>query len=181
MRKFSVVVVLVSFCCFPAHGETVDEATNRYFEVMKRADYSAAADLYDPAELKSFRSSLDFLVSLPNASKEQLYDSFFGPGSTQEAVDNLTDQEFFASFYAAAMAQASMDQIMSTAKTEYLGHVMEGDNVAHAVTRISVDLPELSFENLSVASFVQRGNSWKMKMTGDVRGVADRIRQAVEM
>jgi len=164
-----------------AYGETVEEATTRYFQVTKSGDYLAAANLFDPEEIRSFRESLNFLVSLPDAQRENLYGSLFGPGSTQEIVAQLSDTEYFASFFGVAMTEAGMTEIMRSAKTEYLGHVMEGEDTAHAVTRITIQTGGAEIKTLSVASFIKCEEIWKMKMTGDIQGVAAKIRTAVGM
>ena len=176
-RTFLIFVMTVAMA--PAFADTVEEATERYFRIMESGDYAATAALFDPNELKRFRSSLEFLATLPNASQAEIYGAFFGAGSTVESVSELSDVEFFASFFAFAMAQSGVAELMRGAKTEYLGHVMEGDNVAHAVTRISVSSSEFESENMSVASFVRRDGQWKMKMSGDIRGVAENIRRAI--
>lgn len=181
MRTLSVLSVIAIFVALPVHAESVEEATNRYFDVMRSTDYGAAAELFDPEELKDFRNSLNFLADLPSASKEELFGAFFGPESTQETVDSLSDQQFFSSFYGAAMSQAGMEELMKTAKLEYLGHVTEGENIAHAVTRISMNMQDARFEKMSVVSFVLRGDTWKMKMSGEISGVADKLRDALGM
>ena len=174
-------MLLVIAACFAntARSETVEEATNHYFEVMRSGDFDAAAALFDPAEIRAFRSSLSFLSDLPPQSRDELYANFFGNGATPESVDSLTDNEYFSAFFSFAMMQSGMMQVMNMATLEYLGHVMEGENIAHAVTRVSLDTPQMSFENMSVASYVRRGDQWKMKMSADIRSVADRLKQAV--
>jgi hypothetical protein len=177
MRIFLLLAGLVIVLGQPGHAETVEEATDRYFEVMRSGNYVAAANLFDPVELKNFRDSLDFLAQIPESSKDEIYTAFFGVGSTQESVAKLSDQEFFASFFGFAMSQGGMDELMKIATTEYIGHVMEGD-IAHAVTRLSAELPGAKFKTMSVASFVSRDGTWKMKMSGEINGVAADLRDA---
>lgn len=181
MRYLFVMSVFLLTCCATAYGETVEEATERYFQVTKNGDFLEASELFDPTELRSFRESLAFLANLPAASRDDLYRGLFGALSTQDTVDQLSDVEFFAAFFGVSMSQSGMTEVMRAAKTEYLGHVFEGDDVAHAVTRVTIQFGATANETLSVASFIRRGESWKMKMSGDVRGVADKIRAAVGM
>lgn len=181
MQKPFLIMIVAIFASMSSHAETVEQATKHYFQVMRSGDSASVAELFDPAELRSFRESLGFLTALPETSKGQVYGALFGAGSTQESVNSLSDREYFASFFEYAMAQGGIGQMMRTAKTEYLGHVMEGDDMAHAVTRISVAVPGTDFETISVASFVRRGDQWKMKLTGDIRSVAQKIRAAVGM
>ena len=122
---------------------------------------------------------MSFLADLPVATRDELYANFFGSGATRESVDQLTDNEYFAAFFSFAMLQSGMLQIMNMATVEYLGHVMEGEDLAHAVTRISLDTPQMNFENMSIASFVDRDDRWMMMMSADIRDVADRLKQAV--
>lgn len=179
MRFLCLILLLSTYAVAPVYGETVADATKNYFDVMKSGNYAAAAALFDPAELKSFRDSLSFISELPDASRKQIYSGLFGLGATQKSVDTLSDSQFFAVFFAAAMSQANISEVMKSAKPEYLGHVMEGENIAHAVTKISVQTSNGTVENLSLATFVRRGESWKMKMNDDVRGVAKRIQTVI--
>lgn len=171
--------VLLAVLTSPAFGETVKDATNQYFAVMKSEDYVAVAALFDPVELKTFRDSFSFLSDLSPGTRSQLYESLFGQGSTEESIAQFSDRQFFAAIFAVSMRQSNMSEMIRFAETEYLGHIMEGDDTAHAVTRMFVNTSEFSFENLSVASFVRRGDAWKMKMSGDVRSVAQNIQRAL--
>lgn len=179
MRTLQLIIAIAIVSGCSARTESVEQATRQYFDVMRSGDYAAAAAMFDPAELQSFRTSMSFLANLPPAVRDELFANFFGPEATQESVKNLTNNEYFASVYSFAMMQSGMMQVMNVADFEYLGHVMEGDNIAHAVTRVSVDTPDLSFENLSIASYIRRGDHWKMQMSADIRGVAERLKSAV--
>ncbi len=173
--------VMFSVLAVPAFGDTVEEAVDYYFQVMKSGEYAKSAELFDQEELRSFRESLEFLATAPAASQARVYSGIFGPGATQESVGRMSDAEYFGVFWAMAMSQIVAKGGMEFKSLEYLGYVMEGDEVAHAVTRITVQLPNAELNKMSVASFVRRGENWKMKMSGDIRGIADQIRKVVGM
>ncbi len=174
----SLAAIIFFLCVTPAFGDSLEDAVNEYFVIMQSGDFRGAGELFDPEELESFRQSLEFLAQAPLASQEQFYEQLFGPGSTAESVSALSDSEFFESFFSLAMAQLSGLEIE---RLEYLGHVMEGPDVAHAVTRLTASVSDARFTKLSVASFVRRGYQWKMMMSGDIRSIATQVRKAVGM
>ena len=179
MRGLLLIALAASISAAPCRAETVEQAAQRYFEFMRAGDVVAAAAQFDANEHRVFRESFSFLDDLPDETKTELYAAFFGADATPEAIANLSDESYFAAFFGFVMARSGMLQVMRTARVEYLGYVSEGEDVAHALTRISYAGPAGDVETLDVASFVRRGDEWKMKMTADIRSIADNIRSAM--
>ena len=177
MRKTLAFVALMLMSMQVAADE-VGEAIDRYFVMMRTADFAAAAEIFDTEEQRKFRDSLAFLFTLPPDSQNQLLSALFGAGATADYVDQLSDGQFFASILANTMMQSGMLPLLETADMQYLGHIMEGE-IAHAVTRVLIETPEYQTESMSVTSLVRRGDQWKLMMTPDIRNIPDRLRSVV--
>ncbi len=173
IRAIAVCFSLL-FVTLPASADDVERVILQYFDAMEYEDYDAAARLFDPEDTKRFRESFAFMSELSVNQQQSVYEQMIGPWATQESVEKMSDEEFFASIFGFAMRQA-MGQVQITS-AEYLGTVMEGEDLAHAVTRISVSVGNMEITDMDVTSLARRNGAWKMKVSGDVERVAEQLR-----
>lgn len=174
MIRAIVVCFSLLFVALPASADDVERVILQYFDAMEYEDYDAAARLFDPEDIKRFRDSFAFMSELSVNQQQSVYEQMIGPWATQESVEKMSDEEFFASIFGFAMRQ-TMGQVQITS-AEYLGTVMEGDELAHAVTRIGVSVGNLEITDMDVTSLARRNGAWKMKVSGDVERVAEQLK-----
>ena len=169
------LIVLVS----PAGADDVERVLLQYFDAMEYEDYDAAARLFDANDIKEFRAQFAFMKDADVNARQQIYERMFGPWASQESVEKMSDTEFFASIFGFTMQQSLGRRGMRIAKAEYLGHVSEGDDTAHAVTRITIAVGDNEASSLDVTSLVRRNGAWRMQVSPDIEQVATGIRRAV--
>lgn len=162
-----------------AFGSGATDAATAYFETIKKKDYVAAAEHFDPAALKEFRDELAFLTEMAAKEDESVLASFFGPGASADSVNKMSDAEFFASFLGAIMMQAEAVGGITFDGMEILGEVMEGEDVSHVVTRNRATVGAMEMEAMEVVSFRLVGKEWKALMSGKFKGMAKQIRAAM--
>ena len=178
LRATAAVLILICLAS-PAGADDVERVVMQYFDAMEYADYDAAARLFDADGNKDFRALFAFMKDADVDARQQIYERMFGPWASQESVEKMSDTEFFGSIFGFAMEQRLGRSGVRITNAEYLGHVAEGDDMAHAVTRVTVAVGNSEVTSLDVTSLVRRNGAWRMQVSGDIEQVAAGIRRAL--
>jgi hypothetical protein len=99
------------------------------------------------------------------------------PEMTLEQVKALDPAELTRRFFGAIPSpvfapEPRFDQM------EIVGVVSEGDQ-RHVLARVTVRMGEASMTDFDVMSFVPFGDTWRMQLTGELRGVAAELRSSL--
>jgi len=177
MRRFPTVsfIFLLAFGS-AAQGQTATDTVASYFDALQKGDFEETASYFDPAALKTFRETMGFMSELPSDAKTQFFSMFFGEGTTEDVIAELTDSDFFAKFFGAVMAQAQAAGGINFDNMEVLGQVLEGTDVAHVVTRNKVTMGEIEMESMEVVSARQTNGGWKLLLSAEMKGLAAQLR-----
>lgn len=151
--------------------ETPEHVVRQYTEAMRGGEWETAARLMHPEALAQFRRML-----LPAFEREspgrELRDQFFG-GITMARLRHVSDSAFFARFFRGMMTQSpELLGVVQGAEITMVGHVLEGDDVAHVVYRMQMQMDEMSFTKLDVMSVKRQGTTWRGLLTGSMEGLA---------
>ena len=177
--RFALVLSTLLILSFTAsYAESPESTAATFFEAIADEDYVLAAGLFDADALSSFRQTLAFLADLDESQRDQAYSALFGQGATPQSIAELNDAQFFSAFLRISMSQTGGPDIFAKSKMEYLGHVTEAPDIAHLVVRMTVDIDGGEFEKMTVVSSRKVGDQWKLLMTGEVRGISDKLRSA---
>jgi hypothetical protein len=168
MKHFLLLAVLLTNV---AWAETASDRAMAYFDDINNRNFAAAAGQFDPAQLKEFRTMMEFYKELPPEVQTEFVQGFFGPTQTVESINNVSDVEFFASIFNFVMQQADQAGGINFDGVEILGEVKEGDNIAHLVTRNRVSVGEIEVEAMEVVSLKKQGDGWRMLMSGSIKGL----------
>ncbi len=179
MLRVAATVLMLLCLSAPVRADEVERVVLQYFDAMEYEDYDAAARLFDANDIKEFRALFAFMKDADVNARQQIYERMFGPWASQDSVEKMSDTEFFASVFGFTMQQSFGRTGLRIIESEYLGHVTEGDDMAHAVTRITVAVGNNEATSLDVTSLVQRNGAWRMQVSGDIEQVAAGIRRAV--
>lgn len=161
-----------------AWADTSAEFAKAYFSDLENGDYVAAAEKFDPEQLNEFRTMMEFYKEIPAEGQAQFIQTFFGSDQTAESIEKINDVEFFAGIFTFIMRQASAAGSLSFDGFEVLGEVMEGEDIAHLVTRNRVSVGELEVEAMEVVSLKKEGEEWRMLLSGKMKGLPDQMRAA---
>ena len=179
MPRMIAIVLLFACLAAPARADDIERVVLQYFDAMEYEDYDAAARLFDANDIKEFRALFGFMKDADVNARQQIYERMFGPWASQESVEKMSDTEFFASIFGVAMQQSLGRSGVRIASAEYLGHVSEGDDMAHAITRVTVAVGDNEATSLDVTSLVRNNGAWRMKVSGDIEQVAAAVRSAL--
>lgn len=162
-----------------AFAKTPTETAHEYFAAFQQGNYQGLATMYDPAALQSFREMMGFLTELDLGDDGEVLATLFGPEATVQTVNKMSDQEFFALFFENVFAQVQSMGELSFDNMKIIGEVKESDNLVHVLARNKTSIGEMEIEAMEVISFKQVGEDWKVLLSGEIKGMANQMRQAL--
>jgi hypothetical protein len=132
-----------------------------------------------PDALKQFRAGLT--AALEAADKEGKAGEILPLFKGAKSVDDLKqrdDRQFFAGFLRGMMGlNPQLKKILAEAKTEMLGHVDEGKDVAHVVYKLTVKPEAEPIETITVNSLQKLDSKWMLALSGDMEGMVVLMKQ----
>lgn len=179
MKKyiFNFMIILFIPLSVQALAKSASDTAIEFYNLVKQENYSAAAAYYDPVTLREFRQLLSFKNEITDKNKRLYFRTFFDPDLTDESIENLTDLEFFASFWRGVLSSDKFSQSINYKNVEILGEVKEKEDLAHVVTRNWVSIDENRVETVEVTSFNKIEGAWKIRMSGTLKSIAILLRQ----
>ena len=153
---------------------TPEAVAAQAMRAMNAQGHAEFASYMHPDALKSFRKMMSEVLDSAAASKaESEILGLFHEAKSVAALNELTDQQFFTSFLQGVTGRIpNLKDALGGAEFEILGHVKEGADVAHVVTRIKISMAGASVKKMSVISLRRDGKTWKMLLTGELEGLA---------
>jgi hypothetical protein len=156
-------------------------AVMSYIEAMKEGDLVRMGKMMHPEALATFRAMMQPVVDLAEKTEggaSEMLQLFDGVTSVAQ-LRKLDDAKFFTSFYKGMAAlQPDLLDALKGSETEVLGHIMEGDDTAHVIYRLSTT--GSSAKQTEVVSLQKTKTGWGVMLTGEFEGLADALRQSVE-
>ena len=172
-RSLFAAAVLAISCSATADPNDVAEA---FFGHLQDDDYTAAAQLFDLKELRSFRDLMRFIHENVDNPNDELIETLFGVGSTRESVAQLSDAEFFASLLSLVMSETKKSMPFGFSGVEALGYVSEEPDMAHVVTRFNIDLSEGGVSTIDIVSMRLVDGNWGILLQADMKGLANQLK-----
>lgn len=159
-----------------AAQDTPEQVVARYFETFRTGDYAANVALMHPEALDEVRETMSGLVALAGSGDEQLRE-MFGVSSAAE-FNQLTSAQMFERMLRWQLDQPEMRELLSTAQTTVLGHVPEGDSVAHVVYRMRMRVGDVNVDQVQVAPVKRADGRWRVLLTGSLAGMMNAVPRA---
>lgn len=166
-----LVVLLPAGLDAQAATETPEDVVRQYTEAMRGGEWQAAARLMHPEALEQFRRMLMPAFETDTPGRE-LRDQFFD-GLPSSRIRHLSDTTFFERFFRGMMTLSpELLGVVQGAEITMVGHVSEGEDIAHVVYRMQMKMDELTVTRLDVMSVKRHGDTWRALLTGSMEGVA---------
>jgi hypothetical protein len=151
-------------------AETPEMVTRQFGAAMRANDWVGTAQLMHPDALAHFRKM--FLPIVKADSTGQLCDRLFATRSAAE-VAALPDAELFARFFRTLVSGApELNGMFAGADLVPVGHVLEGNDVAHVVFRMKVAADGVTVTKVQAMSLRRFGPTWRVLLSGDFEGLA---------
>ena len=201
MPRIHALILSVAALCAPGFAPAAEltpdlppEAVLREaYARMRAGDWRAAAETFDPAALARFRAMLEPLFVAASAPVSEGGDGqanqanqanrdammlmlLFAPAKSVEEVRALSDRELFARLMRGTMslAGARLDG------QQILGHVAEGADLVHVVTRNTVRMDEITVSKVEAVTLQRTAQGWRLALTGEIEGLAESLQATVE-
>lgn len=164
----------------PSSPEAV---TIAYIDAMKEARLDEMAGMMHAEALAEFRGVLQPVLEAADASEEgaaEILPMFDGVTSVAQ-LKTLSDVKFYSSFYAGLLSlEPELLNAIKESEIEVLGHVIEGADTAHVLYRMTVHVGA-TVRSTEVVSLRRIRSGWGILLSGEVEGMAQGIRQSLEM
>ena len=160
-----------------AAQETPEQVVQRYFDTFRTGDYAGNVALMHPEALASMKETMSGLASLPGAAEDPQFQVMFGVSSMEE-FNRLTPAALFERILRSQLDNPEMKQMLSSAQTTVLGHVMEGDTVAHVVYRMRMSVGEMNVDQVQVAPVKRADGQWRVLLAGSFAGMMNAVPSA---
>lgn len=153
-----------------AAQETPEQVMQRYYDTFRTGDYAANVALMHPEALQSMKETLAGLAAMPGAQEAPEFAQMFGVSTTEE-FNQLAPAALFERILRTQLEQPEMREILSNAQVNVLGHVMEGDSLAHVVYRMRMGVGEMTVDQVQVAPVKRADGEWRVLLTGSFAGM----------
>jgi hypothetical protein len=151
-------------------AETPEMVTRQFGAAMRANDWVGTAELMHPQALARFRGM--FLPIVAADSTGKLCERLFATTSAAE-VAALPDAELFARFFRTLVSGApELNGMFAGADLVPVGHVLEGNDVAHVVFRMKVAAEGVTITKVQAMSLRRAGKTWRVLLSGDFEGLA---------
>jgi hypothetical protein len=171
-----LMAALLAFAPGLAAQDTPEQVVQRYFDTFRTADYAGNVALMHPEALASMKETMSGLASLPGAAEDPAFAQTFGVANLAE-FNQLSPAALFERILRSQLEQPEIREMLSSAQTNVLGHVMEGDSVAHVVYRMRMGVGEVSVDQVQVAPLKRADGQWRVLLTGSFAGMMNAARQ----
>ena len=168
---WSLLVLLPMMLGAQDSTDTPEAVVRRYTEAMRAGQWDTAAALMHPEALAQFREMMMPAFQSEEPGRE-LRARFFD-GMSMTRIRHLSDGAFFARFFSGMMSlNPELLGVVQDAEITMVGHVLEGEDVAHVVYRMQMQMDQMTFTKLDVMSVKRHGATWRGLLTGTMEGLA---------
>lgn len=152
-------------------AETPEAVTRQFGAAMRANDWVGTAQLMHPDALAHFRSM--FIPILRADSTGQLCERLFATTSAAE-IAALPDAEVFARFFRTLVSGTpELGGMFAGADMVPVGHILEGNDIAHVVFRMKVAAADgVTITKVQAMSLRRSGPTWRVLLSGDFEGLA---------
>lgn len=160
--------------------ETPESIAKAYMEASRQADWIKAASHMHPDALKQLRELfLPIIASAKSEKDKQELGAVLGVKDKAE-FDKLSDAEVFGRVLGLmSSVTPELKNVLNSSTFDIIGNVQESTDLLHILYRMTIrlDLPGLkepmSMTKLEVMSMRRFENSWRVELSGDLRGIAE--------
>lgn len=186
MQKFFLLFLFLIMNCLnvglslASNADDVPEASaNGYFKALRENKIDQFADYMHPEALDQFKNILSAVANLAKEKKsEKQFLSFFYNITSSDQLSKLSSKDFFVAFYQGLIAQNPLiTQTLQGAVVVPLGHVKDGEDLAHVVYRITMKLENVETQKISVITLKRYQTTWRVLLTSDIETLASNLKQ----
>ena len=177
---FSLAIVLAAAPARSAEEATPEAVAKRQIEAMRTLNWEVVARYTHPKALTQLQSLFIPVVIAGAAAKDnpaaaEMMRIVFA-GKSADELSGMSAAAFFQ-IVMKGISGATPDfkNAMTGMEVQILGHVNEGENLAHVVYRLSRPIGDGVATKIAVTSVERDGDTWKALLNADLENVARAI------
>lgn len=141
----------------------------KYYEEIEKGNIYSLGKFYSDHAKSEFRTLADKILEINEVERDPLVKEFFGAGRKPYHLKLMSDEEVLSAIleYFINVKQSLPDT--STGKTEVMGHIFYGDNMAYVLTKTVIVMGDSSLDSLEVMPIKLIGNEWQLELRHDLK------------
>ena len=145
-----------------------------FFDALGRLDFDRLATLVHPEALSLYRLHV---TSIMDADQEGTFAGRVFGQSVGRTVEGISDQRVFAALVGAIYEDTpALLEVMATNAYEFLGHVAEGDTLAHVVARVTPYTTGSAPSRLTTVSVKRANSGWRVSTSPELDALTTAMR-----
>lgn len=160
------------------HRKAVFDA---YVQAARASDWKKAAGYFDPQELAELHELMTTILNAAAAKREDAeLLKLFGGAPSAAAFAKQSPAETFAGFMG-GMTQATpaLKDAIATSQFQYLGEVIESDELVHIVYRTRVKVGGIESTKVTASSMTKTPDGWRLLLDAEVEDFAKFLERQV--
>ena len=143
-------------------------------QAYKHLDFDRVAEMMHPEALNNLQEMVLDIMALDSTGSVAIIFT----GETDPAIiQNLHPQTSFSRFMEGLIQlQPEMAHAFTSLETEAIGHIMEGESLAHVVTRGKVSMMGTEVEHMEIMTMKRHNDGWLAMLSGDINNMAQAFR-----
>jgi hypothetical protein len=158
-----------------------EAVTQAFLDALESEGMGATGRFFDPAALAEIKTAFLGLLELEAAKGEgELRGLLFAGDPSWEQIQALPPTDFYQAVM--RFIEVQMGQVDAhVAGGKVLGTVMEGEDLAHVVTRVQVGIGDEGVSSLDVVSLRRSDTGWALLLKGEMQQMVQAIRAQVDL
>lgn len=156
---------------------TPEQVSQEFLQATRDTNWSRVAALLHPAALAQFHGLFAPVLECQTPQASEARRELFGITSAVQAARMPDSVLIAALFRATAGREAGLASILHTAQLQVLGHVAEGPDTVHVVSRLSVSIDSMQIGQMEVISLARDGPTWRVLLKSDLSAIAVMLRR----
>lgn len=158
-------------------GPTPEEVALRHLSATKEANWGDYTDSLHASAVKRFKAMMIPAAEAAVAAGElpaakTILERVFANADIA-TLKAAPPAEFFKTFITNwAAKNRGFSQTMKNADIQMLGHVNEGDKLAHAIYRMTIPAGTAKITKVEVISLEKDGDAWKCQLSSELENLA---------
>ncbi len=158
-------------------AETPEQVTQEFVQATRDTNWSRMAALLHPTALAQFHSFFAPVLQCRTPEAAEARRAIFGITSSVQAARTPDSVLVAALFRTMSSQQSGFAEVLRTARLQVLGHVAEGNDTVHVVSRLTVVVDSMQVGQMEVVSLSRDGPTWRVLLKSDLSALAIALRR----
>ncbi len=174
MLRIALLALVLSLGPSVAAQTTPEDAAAQLMDAVKDADFERAATLMHPDALGSLKR---LVMDIASVDSSGTFAAMFIGETDPAVIAALPPMDVFVHFIGAVFGiQPEMGEALRNLEAEAVGHVVEGDSLAHVVMRNRTAMMGMTISKTEVVTVKRYRGEWRALLSGDLDNFAQAMR-----